>query len=71
MSNICIRRGTNIAIEASVKTIILLYNEPYKNFTRSCLHRKKISGNIFVNYVTVNYVTAILLKSKYLYKCIH
>ena len=25
----------------------------------------------FVNYVTVNYVTAILLKSKYLSECIH
>ena len=38
---ICIRRGTNSATEANVRTIIVLYNEPYKNFTRSCLHRKK------------------------------
>ena len=41
---ICIRRGTHIAIEANVRTIIVLYNEPYKNFTRSCLHRKKTSS---------------------------
>ena len=41
MCIICIRRGTNIANEASVRTITLLYNEPYKNFTRSGLHRKK------------------------------
>ena len=41
MCNICLRRGTNIAIEASVRTITLLYNEPYKNFIRSCLHRKE------------------------------
>ena len=41
MCIICIRRVTNIAIEASVRTIILLFNEPYKNFTRSCLHKKK------------------------------
>ena len=37
----CIRRGTNIAIEANVRTITVLYTEPYKNFTRSCLHRNK------------------------------
>ena len=41
MCIICIRRGTDIAIEASIRTITLLYNETYKNFTRSCLHRKK------------------------------
>ena len=41
MCIIFIRRGTNIAIEASVRTINLPYTEPYKNFTRSCLHRKK------------------------------
>ena len=35
---ICIRRGTNITIEVNVRTMTLLYNEPYKNFTRSCLH---------------------------------
>ena len=31
-----IRRGTHIAIEANVRTITFLYNEPYKDFTRSC-----------------------------------
>ena len=70
MCIICIRRGTNIAIEVSVRTITLLYNEPYKNFTRSCLHRNNKWKHKFVNNVTVNYVTAILLKSKYLSKCI-
>ena len=40
---ICIRRGTNIEIEANVRTtcMTLLYDEPYKNLTRSCLNRKK------------------------------
>ena len=37
----CTRRGTNIAIEADVRTITYLYNKPHKNFIRSCLHRKK------------------------------
>ena len=41
MCIICIRRGTNIAIEANVRTITKLYNKPYKNFTRNCLHIKK------------------------------
>ena len=41
MCIICIRRGTNIAIKANVRTIAKLYNKPYKNFTRSCTHRKK------------------------------
>ena len=63
-------KSTNIAIEANVKTITYIYNEPYKNFTRSCLHRKNKWKHKFVNYVTVNYVTTILLKSKYLSKCI-
>ena len=71
MCIICIRRGTNNAIEASVRTITLLCNEPYKNFTRSCLHRKNKWKHKFVNYVTVKYATVILLKSKYLSKCIH
>ena len=38
---IYIRRGTNIAIEANVRAITSLYNKLYKNFTRSCLLRKK------------------------------
>ena len=37
MCIICIRRGTNIIIVANVRTI----QELYKNFTRSCLYRKK------------------------------
>ena len=49
---ICIRRGTNIVIEANVRTITLLYNKSYKNFTRSCLHRKNKWKHKFVNYVT-------------------
>ena len=71
MCIICIRRGTKIAIEANVRTITELYNKLYKNFTRSCLHRKSKWKHKFVNYVTVNYVTTILQKSKYLSKCIH
>ena len=71
MCSICIRIGTNIAIEANVRTITKLYNKPYKNFTRSCLHRENQWKHKFVNYVTVNYVTTILLKSKYLSKFIH
>ena len=38
---ICIRRVTNIAIKTNVRTITKLYNKPYKNFTRSCLHAQK------------------------------
>ena len=71
MCIICIRRGTNIAIEANVRAMTQLYNKSYKNFTRSCLHRKNKWKHKFVNYVTVNCVTIILLKSKYLSKCIH
>ena len=41
MCIICIRRGTNIAIEANVRALTKLYNEAYKNFTRGCWHRKK------------------------------
>ena len=62
MCIICIRRRTNIAIEAYVRTITKLYNEPYKNFTRRCLHRKK---NKWKRKFVI-YVTTILLKSKYL-----
>ena len=65
-------KSTNIAIEADVKTITYIYNEPYQNFTtRSSLHRKNKWKHKFVNYVTVNYVTTFLLKFKYLSKCIH
>ena len=71
MCIICIRRGTNIAIKANVRAITNLYNKPYKNFTRSCLQRKNKWKHKFVNNVTVNYVTTILLKSKYFSKCIH
>ena len=49
-----------------------LNKKPYKNFTRSFLHRKKNKWkNKFAYNVTVNYVTTILLNSKYLSKCIH
>ena len=71
MCIICVRRGRDIAIEANVRTIAQLYNKPHKNFTRRCLHRKNKCKHKFVNYVTVNYVTTILLKSKCLSKCVH
>ena len=52
-----------------------LNNKPYKNFTRTlqevfCIEKNKWK-NKFVYNVTVNYVTTILLNSKYLPKCIH
>ena len=67
----CIRRSTSIAIEANVKTI----TEQYTNHTRTlqeviCIEKNKLKHK-FVNYVTLNYVTAILLKCKYLSKCTH
>ena len=60
MCIICIRRGTNIVFEASVRTLQKVV----------CIEKSKWKHK-FMNYVTVNYVTAILLKSKYLSKCIH
>ena len=52
-----------------------LNNKPYKNFTRTlqevfCIEKNKWE-NKFVYNVIVNYVTTILLNSKYLSKCIH
>ena len=63
MCIICIRRGTDIAIDANVRTVTQLYNEPYKNLT-SCLHRKYRWKHTYVNYVTVNYVTTFFFKIK-------
>ena len=49
-----------------------LNNKPYKNFSRSLFRIEKNKWkNKFVYNVTVNYVTTILLNSKYLSKCIH
>ena len=68
---ICVRRGTDIAIEVNVSTITKLY----KYHTRTlqevvCIEKNKCKHK-FVNYVTVNYVTTLLLKSKCLSKCVH
>ena len=64
----CIRRGTNIAIEANVRTITLITNHTRTLQEVFCI--EKLVEKI-VNNVTVNYVTMILLKSKYPSKCIH
>ena len=71
MCIICIRRGTHIAIEANVRTILNYITNHTRTFQEViCIEKNKLKHK-FVNYVTVNYVTTILLKSKYLSKGIH
>ena len=55
--------------------MLALYSNYIKKHTRTLQEVVNIEINKwkhkFVNYVTVNYVTLILLKSKYLSECIH
>ena len=57
MCIICIRRGTNIANEANVRTITQITNHTRTLQEVFCIEKKNKWKNKFVYNVTVNYVT--------------